>query len=79
MSLIKIETLTITDAAIKGIKGNNKLIAHLMLAFDRSQNTIENWMAAKDVRLTTPTAVQIIARELKLTESEIIQRVTTKI
>ena len=65
--------MTVTDKAIEGIKGNNKLMGRLMIAFDRGQNTIENWMASKDIRLTTPTAVQIIKEETGLTEKEILE------
>lgn len=65
--------MTVTDKAIEGIKGNNKLMGRLMIAFDRGQNTIENWMALKDIRLTTPTAVQIIREETGLTDAEILE------
>jgi len=62
----------ISDMAILRIKGNNTLMGRLMIAFDRGQNTIENWMASKDIRLTTPLAVGIIAEETGLPESEIL-------
>jgi hypothetical protein len=65
--------MTVTDKAIELIKGNNKLMGRLMIAFDRGQNTIENWMASKDIRLTTPTAVQIIKEETGLADSEIME------
>jgi hypothetical protein len=65
--------MTVTDKAIEGIKGNNKLMGRLMIAFDRGQNTIENWMASKDIRLTTPTAVQIIKEETGLQDEEILE------
>lgn len=65
--------MTVTDKAIEGIKGNNRLMGRLMIAFDRGQNTIENWMASKDIRLTTPTAVQIIKEEAGLTIEEILE------
>lgn len=65
--------MTISDKAIEAIKGNNRLMARLMMAFDRGQNTIENWMASKDIRLTTPTAVQIFREETGLTDSEILE------
>jgi hypothetical protein len=65
--------MTVTDKAIEGIKGNNKLMGRLMIAFDRGQNTIENWMASKDIRLTTPTAVQIIKEETGLCDEEILE------
>lgn len=62
-----------TDKAIEGIKGNNRLMGRLMIAFDRGQNTIENWMVSKDIRLTTPTAVQIIREETGLRDEEILE------
>lgn len=65
--------MTVTDKAIEGIKGNNRLMGRLMIAFDRGQNTIENWMTSKDIRLTTPTAVQIIREETGLTDAEILE------
>lgn len=66
--------MIISDKAIEAIKGNNRLMAKLMIAFDRGQNTIENWMASKDIRLTTPTAVIIFKEETDLTESEILEQ-----
>lgn len=70
--------MVISERAIREIKGNNKLIAKLMIAFDRSQNTIENWMASKDIRLTTPTAVQIIAEVSGLAVADILEDNTIK-
>ena len=64
--------MIISERALSVIKGNNRLIGRLMIAFNRSQNTIENWMASKDVRLTTPMAVQIIAQESGLPEPDIL-------
>lgn len=51
-------------------------MGRLMIAFDRGQNTIENWMASKDVRLTTPLAVQIIKDESDLANDEILEEET---
>ncbi len=65
--------MIISDKAIAAIKGNNHLMARLMMAFDRGQNTIENWMASKDIRLTTATAIQIFREETGLTDSEILE------
>jgi hypothetical protein len=67
--------MIITDKAISGIKGSNRCIGRLMIAFDRGQNTIENWMHDKDIRLTTPTAVQIIKEETGLVDEEILETV----
>lgn len=65
--------MQISDKAIYAIKGNNRLIARLMIAFNRGQNTIENWMSSKDVRFTTPTAVQIISEESGLSAEDILE------
>jgi hypothetical protein len=70
--------MTISDKAIEAIKGNNKLIARLMISFDRGQNTIENWMASKDIRLTTPNAVSIIKEEAGLSDEEILESEVTE-
>lgn len=75
--------MQITNKAISGIKGNNKLIAKLMILFDKSQNSIENWIGlnkdgVKDIRLTTPDAVRIIAEETGLTPDEILEEDTVK-
>lgn len=64
--------MTISDKAINAIKSSNKLIARLMIAFDRGQNTIENWMASKDIRFTTLQALEIIKEETGLTDSDIL-------
>lgn len=66
--------MQITDKAIVAIKTSNRIIGRLMIAFNRGQNTIENWMASKDVRLTTAMAIEIIAEESGLTQDEIIER-----
>ncbi|HLA52961.1 MAG TPA: hypothetical protein VK618_06640 [Flavitalea sp.] len=68
--------MVISDQAIAAIKKNNRIIGRLMMAFDMGQNTIENWMKNKDVRLTTPTAVEIIREETGLKEEEILVAVS---
>lgn len=66
--------MTITDKAIAAIKSSNIIKGKLMVAFDRGENTIENWMASKDVRLTTPTATKIILEHSDLKESELLEQ-----
>lgn len=63
----------ISDKAIVAIKGNNVLIARLMIAHNKGQKTIENWMADKDSRLTLPVTVKIIAEETGLASDEILE------
>lgn len=65
--------MTITDLAIARIKGNYSAIAGLMESFNRGQKSIENWLDAKDVRLTTPQAINVIKSKTGLSESEIIE------
>lgn len=70
--------MTISDKAIQSMKSNNRLMARMMLAFDRTQNTIENWMNDKDIRLTTPTSVAIIREETGLFDEDILEQEPTQ-
>ena len=65
--------MQISDKAIAAIKGNNVLTGRLMAVFNRSQDTIENWLNSKDIRLTTPAAVQLIQKIGKLRPDEILE------
>ena len=65
--------IQITDSAISKVKGSNRIIGKLMTEFNKGQKAIENWLAAKDVRLTTPAAVAIIKEESGLDDSEILE------
>lgn len=65
--------MNISDTAVQKIEGNNRTIGRLMIAFDRGQKSIENWLRSRDVRLTTPTAIAIIKEETGLAESEILE------
>lgn len=62
----------ISDKAVQAIRESNTLIAKLMIAFNRGQNTIENWMNSKSPMLTTANAISIIREETNLTEDEIL-------
>lgn len=64
--------MQISDKAVQKIKGNHKAYNALGYAFDKSYKTIENWVKDKDIRLTTPTALEIIKAETGLTEEEIL-------
>lgn len=70
--------MQITDTAVRKIKGNNQLIARLMIVFDRGQRAIETWLVEKDSRLTTDEAVEIIAEETRLTRDEILEDGTVR-
>jgi len=68
--------MTISKKAIEAIKGNNRILARLMLKFDKSSQTLALWLGKTpvDVRLTTPDAVKIISEESGLTEGQILLR-----
>ena len=70
--------MTISDTALHAMRGNNYLMADLMRLFNRCQNTIENWMKAKDIRLTTPAAVKIIVDNTGLKEEQVLEEVHRK-
>lgn len=63
----------ISEKAIAEIKKNNPLIGKLMGAFNKGQATIENWLNKKDIRLTTPLAVEIISEGTGLSDTEILE------
>lgn len=63
---------TISNKAAKKIKGNQKAIGRLMALFNKSSFTIERWVDAKDVRLITPQALEIIKEETDLNEDHIL-------
>ena len=62
----------ISDTAIHAIKGNNYCMAELMKLFNRCQNTIENWLKDRDIRLTTPQAVAIIVQYTGVPEDQVL-------
>lgn len=66
---------TITKEAIEAIRTSNKLRARLMIIYDKSENTILNWIEKKkpDVRLTLHEAVNAIAEETNLPKNKIVQ------
>ena len=71
--------MQISDKAVEAIRSNNTLMGKLMGAFDRGENTIQNWINAdpRDIRLTTPLAVQIIREETGMTDAEILEKKQT--
>ncbi len=65
--------MTLSSQAIEKLKGNNIAMAALMAFFDRSTQTLENWLKEPiDIRLTAPDAVKIIAETTGLKENEIL-------
>jgi hypothetical protein len=65
--------MTLSQQAVDRLKGNNKAMAKLMEFFDRSSQTIENWLKEPvDIRLTAPDAVKIIVETTGLPEEEVL-------
>lgn len=66
--------MTISDKAVAAIKSSNIIMGKLMVAFNRGQNTIENWMNSepRNILLTTPDAVRVITKNSDLTEDDIL-------
>ncbi len=65
--------MQISEKAIESLKGNHKALASLSYKFDKHAKTIENWLISKDIRLTTPLAIEVIKAETGLSEDEILQ------
>jgi len=64
--------MQISEKAIEEIWKSNKAQAGLMLVFDLGQKSIQNLLAKKDIRLTTPNAIKAINEYTGLTEAEIL-------
>lgn len=68
----------LTNNTADQMKGNQRLIGRLMALFNKSSFTIGRWIEDKDVRLTTPGAIDIIKEETGLDESQILEDVPTE-
>jgi hypothetical protein len=64
---------TLNTNVVELIKGNQRIIGKMMALFNKSSFTINRWIEDKDVRLTTPGAIQIIKEETGLTNKEILE------
>lgn len=69
--------MQITDRAADAAKVNIDCIAHLMMLFKRGQWTINKMLDAKDLLLTTPSAVKIISTHTGIPESEVLEETPT--
>lgn len=71
--------MQLSKKATDAIKDSNKLMGLLMGAFNKGQKTIENWIDAQDIRLTTPLATEIIAELTKIPIGEILVEVESEV
>jgi plasmid maintenance system antidote protein VapI len=63
----------ISIATAETIKKNWVVNGRLVAAFKVHPRTIENWINCRDIRLTTPTAIQIIKEETGLQDNQIFE------
>lgn len=66
--------MTLSPHVIEKLKGNNLAMAELMKFFNRSTQTLENWMNREpiELRLTAPDTVRLISQLTGIPESEIL-------
>ena len=67
---------TISQKAIQASTGNHQVIGALVALFKKHQNTIENWIAEGNIKLTIPSAIKIISEGTGIPESEVLQATT---
>ena len=64
--------MTISKKAKEKILNDVKVRASLMLAFNMTEKSVQNWVAKDNIKLTTPLAVKTIAEATGLNEKQII-------
>ena len=64
---------TISNDALDRIRNNNKVVARMSYHFDKTVNTIHNWIKNRDAMLTTPDALKIISEETGLEQDQILE------
>jgi hypothetical protein len=63
----------LTEKAIELIKSDQRIKGQLITLFNKSEMTINRWLSRNDVRLTTPSAIQIICQGTGISEEEIFE------
>ena len=70
--------VTISTKAQNKLTGNQRAIGKLMILFNVHSKTIERMIDKKDIRLTTPQALEIIKEETDLNEDHILNQARLK-
>ena len=65
--------MKIRQIVLDEMKKNRRLINLLAINFDVHSGTVERWIKTNDIMLTTMSATNIIAEEMKLQLSEIVE------
>ena len=68
--------VTISNKAQNKLTGNLRAIGRLMVLFNVHSKTIERWIEGKDIRLTTPQALEILKEETELNEDHLLTNTT---
>jgi hypothetical protein len=64
--------VTISNKAQNKLTGNQRAIGRLMVLFNCHSKTVERMIDKKDIRLTTPQALEIIKEETDLNEDHVL-------
>lgn len=67
----------ITDKAVERVRQSNRVMAKLMIHYNRGQWSIDKWLRNKDERLIEPAALAILKEELDLDEAQIVEQLET--
>jgi NAD kinase len=65
--------MKLTQKAIDAIKKNKRARARLQLDLDKSEYTINKYIAENDIMLTTAQALKVIREETGLDDSEVLE------
>lgn len=65
--------MSITAIVKEKILGERKVRTALMIAFDRTEQSIRNWAEKDDIRLTTKKAITVLIEVTGFTEAEILE------
>lgn len=65
--------MKLTQKAVEAIKNNKRARARLQLDLDKSEYTINKYIAENDIMLTTAQALKVIREETGLEDSEILE------
>lgn len=64
--------MKLSDEAQKKAEQNQSVLSLLSLQFSCSESTIRRWIKNNDVILTTPDAVKIISKEIKIAPAKLL-------
>jgi hypothetical protein len=65
--------MKLTQIAIDALKGNKRARARLQLDMDKSEFTINRWIAENDDNLTKAAALKVIREETGLSDNQILE------